>query len=112
MPIAADRKDGLSLYLVMQIEIVVKEFCGEKKISNNEILEILDCSALNLLVRNLGLKVKVEELVEEPVTVEVERETPLEIIDRIVTKVADNEVVDSPRFGIEAALSGDPIVIL
>ena len=95
MPIfSADKRDGLSLQLIMLIENVVMKYCEEKKIPNAEISDLLNCSALNRLARNLRLKVKVEELAEEPIT--APKETPLEIIDRIVAGVANNEKANSP----------------
>ena len=109
MPISGDKKDKLSLYLSLKFETTVKDFCIENKISNDEVSEIIDCRFLHRLARNLGLRVKVEELTEELIT--APRETPLEIINR-VTEVTDNKTANSPPSSIGAALQGDPIVIL
>jgi len=110
MPISWNKRDGLSLQLIMLIENAVMKYCEEKKISNAEISELLDYHALNRLARNLRLKVKVEELTEELIT--APKETPLEIIGKIVAKVANNEEENNPPSSIEVALRGGPIVIL
>ncbi|KKR46401.1 MAG: hypothetical protein UT90_C0004G0033 [Parcubacteria group bacterium GW2011_GWA1_40_21] len=110
MPFSGDKIDGLSLQLIVGIENFVRGFCLEKKISQSEIPEIFNPNALNRLARNLGLRVKVEELTEEPIS--APKETPLEIIDRIVTEVANNEAANSSPSGIESALRGHPMVIL
>ncbi|MBM2818146.1 MAG: hypothetical protein HW401_736 [Parcubacteria group bacterium] len=94
MPISGDKKDKLSLYLYVTIETAFRDFCAEKQISNDEVSEIVDYRFLNRLARNFGLRVKVEELAEEPIT--ATKETPLEIIDRIVVGVANNEKANSP----------------
>ena len=109
MPFSGDKIDGLSFQFILGIENFVRGFCLEKKISQSEIPEIFNPNALNRLARNLGLRVKVEELTEELST--APRETPLEIINR-VTEVTDNKTANSPPSSIGAALQGDPIVIL
>ena len=109
MPISGDKKDRLSLHLSLKIEITVKDFCIENKISNIEVSEIVDYRFFNRLARNLGLRVKVEELIEDPIA--TPKETPIEIINRAI-EVTDNKAANSPPSSIGAALQGDPIVIL
>ena len=109
MPISGDRKDKLSLYLSVTIETAFRDFCAEKKISNDEVSEIVDYRFFNRLARNLGLRVKVEELIEDPIA--TPKETPIEIINRAI-EVTDNKAANSPPSSIGAALQGDPIVIL
>lgn len=111
MPISGDKRDILSLQLISGIENFVRGLFLEKKISQSKISEVIDCKMLNCLAGNLGLKVRVKELVEEPI-ITTPKETPIEIINRIVTEVADNEPTNRLSSGIEVALTGDPIVIL
>jgi len=109
MPLYGERKNILSLELVEYIKTAVEDFCENKSLYREEIPELFDYKVISRIVKDLGLKVKVEELTEEPIT--APRETPLEIINR-VTEVADNKVADSPPSGIESALRGHPMVVL
>jgi hypothetical protein len=110
MPISGDRRNILSLQLVTGMENFIRGFFIEKKISQKEIPEVVGCNILNRFARDLGLKVKVEEITEEPIS--APRETPLEIIDRIVSKVVNNKGENNSLSGIESALKDDPIVVL
>lgn len=61
MPISSgDRLSSASLELTNELEVFIKKFCDEKKISNAEIPKVLDCETLKHLARNLGLRVSVE----------------------------------------------------
>lgn len=96
MPLYGKRKDILSLELVEYIKTSLGDFCENKFLSREEGLELFDHRVVSRIVKDLGLKVKVEELVEEPVTVTTAKKTPLEIIDRIVTEAPNNKGTKNP----------------
>jgi len=90
MPLYGERKELLSLELTEYIKTAVGDFCENKFLYREEIPKLFDYKVVSRIVKDLGLKVKVEELMEELIIV---TETPLEIIDRIA-KATDNETIN------------------
>jgi len=93
MPLYGERKNILSLELVEYIKTAVEDFCENKSLYREEIPELFDHKVVGRIMKDLGLKVKVEELTEEPIT--APKETPLEILNKIAAEVANNEAANS-----------------
>ncbi len=71
MPFSGDAGDMRSMELISKIENVIVEFCRKRNIPETEIPQLLDCNALNRIVRKLGLNVKVEPSSPLPTGLEV-----------------------------------------
>lgn len=71
-----DQRKILSKQLVSEINNSITKFCFEKKISRNEIPEILDASTLSLLAQDLGLEVNITPSDSIPFGIELIRNFP------------------------------------